>query len=325
VVALAGAPWTGKTALAQQLAARLNAPNVVATDAVRAALGAAAWASASAAQAAAAGARSAAAAAAAAASNNNNAKTPRAAAAAAAASSASALAAACAGAGAGLAPVPLWARADLAPPPENDSSTSTAERRLCEAWRDECRAVRRALAGDLSRALSDGRPLLLEGASLDPAALARDLGRAGVAVMLPAAAGAKGSSESLAVDGGGGGEGGGGTTAAAGPPPPPLPRVRPVPAGGPRPIFIPVIIAMDEPDHRLMAEDALARRQQIQQKKHEADEAAAFWRARALQAHLASYERQGLPVLRVRYGAFTEAVDALHDYALRCIRLSFRV
>ena len=85
---------------------------------------------------------------------------------------------------------------------------------------------------------------------------------------------------------------------------------------------------MDEPDHRLMAEDALARQQ------HEAGGPpapapppleGALWRARALQRHLAAYEAEGLPVLRVRYGAFTEAVDALHDYALRCIQLSFRV
>jgi len=48
----------------------------------------------------------------------------------------------------------------------------------------------------------------------------------------------------------------------------------------------------------------------------------ALRRMRLLQEYLCAYEAQGLPVVKVSYGNFGEALDKLHEYILQCIKVA---
>jgi hypothetical protein len=50
----------------------------------------------------------------------------------------------------------------------------------------------------------------------------------------------------------------------------------------------------------------------------------ALQRVRLLQEYLCAYEAQGLPVVKVSYGAFGEALDKLHEYVLQCIKVAMQ-
>lgn len=50
----------------------------------------------------------------------------------------------------------------------------------------------------------------------------------------------------------------------------------------------------------------------------------ALRRVRLLQEYLCAYEAQGLPVVKVSYGAFGEALDKLHEYVLQCIKVAMQ-
>jgi hypothetical protein len=52
--------------------------------------------------------------------------------------------------------------------------------------------------------------------------------------------------------------------------------------------------------------------------------AEALRRVRLLQEYLCAYEAQGLPVVKVSYGAFGEALDRLHEYVLQCIKVAMQ-
>lgn len=104
------------------------------------------------------------------------------------------------------------------------------------------------------------------------------------------------------------------------------------------PLFVPVVVCMDEEDHALVAEEAL----QCQPLGRAAGGAAqqaggscdadgggagagpplreALRRARAVQEYLTSFEAQGLPVVRLQYGV--EGVDRIHEYILQCIQVA---
>jgi len=51
----------------------------------------------------------------------------------------------------------------------------------------------------------------------------------------------------------------------------------------------------------------------------------AIRKARVLQDYLCVYEGQGLPVVRVSYGNFGEALDKLHEYILQCIKVAMQL
>jgi hypothetical protein len=136
-----------------------------------------------------------------------------------------------------------------------------------------------------------------------------------------------------------------------------------------RPLFVPILVYMDEADHVLMQEEALshlgmfnsdssidnttgpsqaaaAGADDVHVSSSEAAGAAAadgsgssgecsssssntavpvsggeaLRRMRLLQEYLCAYEAQGLPVVKVTYGNFGEALDKLHEYILQCIK-----
>ncbi|GBF91278.1 2-phosphoglycerate kinase [Raphidocelis subcapitata] len=119
-------------------------------------------------------------------------------------------------------------------------------------------------------------------------------------------------------------------------PPWPLPPLPLPPAGGGGvPLFVPVVVCMDEEDHALVAQDALA----CQPRGAAPDDPAAapgggggggggpppqlreaLRRARVVQDYLTAFEGQGLPVVRLQYGA--DGVDRIHEYVLQCIQVA---
>jgi hypothetical protein len=55
---------------------------------------------------------------------------------------------------------------------------------------------------------------------------------------------------------------------------------------------------------------------------HNVQAGEALRRMRLLQDYLCAYEAQGLPMVKVSYGAFGEALDKLHEYVLQCIKVA---
>eukprot|EP00879_Flechtneria_rotunda_P008427 GHRR01008828.1.p1 GENE.GHRR01008828.1~~GHRR01008828.1.p1 ORF type:complete len:921 (+),score=400.41 GHRR01008828.1:941-3703(+) len=116
-IIICGTAWTGKSTIAQQLAARINIPNVMQTDIVYELLRA--------------------------------------------------------GGDSPLAAQPLWSRPGL------------SDAALVGEFRREARVVRKGMDGDLTKTLSDGKPIIIEGMHLDPGLYIQDFGRSSI-IMLPA-------------------------------------------------------------------------------------------------------------------------------------------
>jgi hypothetical protein len=150
-----------------------------------------------------------------------------------------------------------------------------------------------------------------------------------------------------------------------------------------KPLFVPILVYMDEADHALMADEALSHlglpagksaggtaaaaggeavggvgededslsdglaaadgsnggssgggggrgcmhdgaEAAWQQQQSGVTVAEALRRVRLLQEYLCAYEAQGLPVVKVSYGAFGEALDKLHEYVLQCIKVAMQ-
>jgi hypothetical protein len=143
-----------------------------------------------------------------------------------------------------------------------------------------------------------------------------------------------------------------------------------------RPLFVPILVYMDEADHVLMQEEALSHLGMFDSSNSSSNNDAsepsaadaqtgaaadgyavqldnrvaagsaaaangssstgegtstaaaavavsggeALRRMRLLQEYLCAYEAQGLPVVKVTYGNFGEALDKLHEYILQCIK-----
>ncbi|WIA30378.1 hypothetical protein OEZ86_000464 [Tetradesmus obliquus] len=116
-IIICGTAWTGKSTIAQQLASRINIPNVMQTDVIYELLRA--------------------------------------------------------GGDSPLHATPLWCRLGL------------SDAGLVAEFRREARVVRKGMDGDLIKTLTDGKPIIIEGAHLDPGLYIQDFQRRGI-IMLPA-------------------------------------------------------------------------------------------------------------------------------------------
>jgi hypothetical protein len=118
------------------------------------------------------------------------------------------------------------------------------------------------------------------------------------------------------ADSGGGGD--------AQPPPQQPPPSPSAAAAGPVPLFVPIVLRMDPADHCLIAEEAQRCAQRAADVALSESQAeglrAATGRTLELQRYLCGFEDAGLPVVRVAYGRFDDALDALHEYVLQCIK-----
>eukprot|EP00803_Ostreobium_quekettii_P010751 evm.model.scf_186.13 EVM.evm.TU.scf_186.13 scf_186:101302-105734(-) len=89
-----------------------------------------------------------------------------------------------------------------------------------------------------------------------------------------------------------------------------------------RPVFMPIIIQMDEDDHELLATQWATRSGSGDPLQGGADFRQTFSRLRLLQKHLCEWHPSGVAVVRVGVARMAEALDKLHDHFLDCIQKS---
>ncbi|DBA83828.1 TPA: hypothetical protein ACH3X1_006347 [Trebouxia sp. C0004] len=96
----------------------------------------------------------------------------------------------------------------------------------------------------------------------------------------------------------------------------------------PAPVFVPIVVAMDARDHKLLVEEWYSRQMamsgQLSNKdvsdKDMTDAAnATYSRIRLLQDHLCTYAERNVPVVSINFSNFPDTLDQLHDYLLQCI------
>jgi hypothetical protein len=252
IILICGSACSGKSTLAQQLASRLNLPNVLQIDAFRDLL-----------------------------QGGNDAP---------------------------LLETPLYMRHDL------DSEA------LIEAYKEECKVMRRALDGDLVKCICDGKSIIIEGLHLDPGLYTSEFGKGG---LLERRASQQLVEETALVeqDGEEGEE-------EKKKQPPLACRIKSIDEGlrtygGP--VFVPIVLRIEPEEYPTMAEEWLKRQLPAQY----GVEAATAEREKTLeqlimlQGYLSSYSDLGVPVMTTGVLKFQDTLNSLHDHVLGCIQQSF--
>lgn len=95
-----------------------------------------------------------------------------------------------------------------------------------------------------------------------------------------------------------------------------------------KPLFVPIVLCMDRSDHRMIAEESMRSAQGPEPGlpgPHVDNLEDIMSRTLCIQDYLAGFEVQGLPLIRVQYGRFDEALDKMHEYILQCIKAAMRL
>lgn len=87
------------------------------------------------------------------------------------------------------------------------------------------------------------------------------------------------------------------------------------------PVFVPIVLTMDEAEHAPLLEEWLAR-QQVQSGPGCCSDEEALARVRLLQDHFCTYQARAVPVVRISTANLTRTLDGLHDYLLQCMELA---
>ncbi|BDA48634.1 probable 2-phosphoglycerate kinase at N-terminal half [Coccomyxa sp. Obi] len=95
----------------------------------------------------------------------------------------------------------------------------------------------------------------------------------------------------------------------------------------PGPVFVPIVLCMDDADHELLVREwhaCYAGPVRDGEALGGAEERArsTLERLRVLQSHLCSYVQRSVPVVKVELANFNETLDRLHDYLLLCIQMA---
>ncbi len=112
---------------------------------------------------------------------------------------------------------------------------------------------------------------------------------------------------------------------AAGEAPPPVPcRSKSIDEGlrtygGP--VFVPIVLRIDPEEYPIMAEEWLQR--QLPANDGVAEREKTLEQLLALQEYLSSYDDAGVPVMTTGVLKYQDTLDSLHDYVLECIQQSF--
>lgn len=94
------------------------------------------------------------------------------------------------------------------------------------------------------------------------------------------------------------------------------------PSGCPRPLLVPIIIHMDEDDHKFLASQWFARSLLDPSADASIDFQQSFAQLRLLQEHLCQCQPPPVALLRVGIARMAEVLDTLHDHFLHCIEAS---
>ncbi|EFJ08594.1 hypothetical protein SELMODRAFT_448010 [Selaginella moellendorffii] len=168
-----------------------------------------------------------------------------------------------------LTSTPIWER-----------QFETKEELITEFCR-ECRIVRKGLDGDLTKAMKDGKPVIIEGIHLDPSIyLMEENGRAS-----PVNKAEDGDSEKSPAQCDGKQQ---------------LNEHENGSAAKPKAIIVPIVLSMADIDHQ-------------------EEEAALIVKLRTIQDYLTSFESQGVGVVPISATTFPQTLDWLHGYLLQRI------
>ncbi|KAI4338776.1 hypothetical protein MLD38_023789 [Melastoma candidum] len=209
-----------------------------------------------------------------------------------------------------LSSTPVWAR-----------SFNSSEEFISEFSR-ECRIVRRGLAGDLTKAMKDGKPIIIEGLHLDPSIyLMDDVDKSSTGV---SAESKDANPLSVACNGiERKGENDGGSTLRS--------HIdvnsnkgsvdskrKRKPKAGPEPIIVPIVLKMAEFDHKALLEEWISTRTFGKDGLIE-DNDQLISNLKTIQDYLCSYKGQGLHVVNISATTFPQTLDLLHNYLLQRI------
>ncbi|PHT52984.1 hypothetical protein CQW23_07446 [Capsicum baccatum] len=191
-----------------------------------------------------------------------------------------------------LASSPVWAR-----------DFSSSEELITEFCR-ECRIVRKGLAGDLKKAIKDGKPIIIEGIHLDPSIYLMDEEN-----KLPSASPAN----------------------QAGPKSTRVEEQNELQQksnsnvtqssqkkSGAQPIIVPIVLKMAEFDHKALLEEWVANRK-CSEKYPTQDKDKLISNLKTIQDYLCSFTSQGLTVVNISATTFPQTLDWLHNHLLQCI------
>eukprot|EP00257_Ricinus_communis_P020927 XP_015580292.1 uncharacterized protein LOC8289616 [Ricinus communis] len=245
-----------------------------------------------------------------------------------------------------LASTPVWAR-----------EFSSSEELITEFCR-ECRIVRKGLAGDLKKAMKDGKPIIIEGIHLDPSIYLMDEENKSSANMPEKHKEATPLSQTdndpekhmedihktvsgnhnersnhthgdVSLEEGNSGDQvnlqnchESGNTAGGISDNKDIKRDRNASVkkekSGPDPIIIPIVLKMAEFDHKALLEEWILTRT-YSEKCPVQDKDRLIANLKTIQGYLCSFKSQGLTVVNISATTFPQTLDWLHGYLLQCI------
>eukprot|EP00891_Asterochloris_glomerata_P001467 jgi/Astpho2/1467/fgenesh1_pm.00026_%23_1_t len=136
---------------------------------------------------------------------------------------------------------------------------------LIAQFQRECHVVRKGLEGDLAKTVKDGKSIIIEGFHLDP----------GLYLSANNSVPTGNQSTNKSIES---------------------------PKDSNSPVFVPIVLAMEESDHRVLIQE---------------------WHARQLD-RLCRYAQRDVPVVHVSIASFPTVLDKLHDYLLKCIEVAMQ-
>ncbi|XP_019412852.1 PREDICTED: uncharacterized protein LOC109325143 isoform X2 [Lupinus angustifolius] len=244
-----------------------------------------------------------------------------------------------------LVSTPIWAR-----------DFSSSEELITEFCR-ECRVVRKGLAGDLKKAMKDGKPIIIEGIHLDPSIyLVDDEHKSPSGVhsenkeINPALVALDNNAtvEMKNINAGNGDESNGGSSTlssnegksahhvdAVSSSMASMGLTESISAGaslveletdkttiskksGPKPIVVPIVLKMAEFDHKALLEEWISSRTFKDKCLDQANDKL-IANLKTIQDYLCSFTSQGLTVVNVSATTFPQTLDWLHNHLLQCI------
>ncbi|XP_042064942.1 uncharacterized protein LOC121808484 [Salvia splendens] len=240
---------------------------------------------------------------------------------------------------------PVWAR-----------DFNSSDELITEFCR-ECRIVRKGLAGDLKKAMKDGKPIIIEGIHLDPSiylmndenkSSTTNQGKEGEKAAEKIKNGSSAENHSTAVSVNQDNDNSGtqiarseevasGVDMVSGAlenvnlsssapecqdkmvkdAEPVQPPAVNKEKSGPEPIIIPIILKMAEFDHKALLEEWLSTRAMEKFPVQDKDKLIA--NLKTIQDYLCSFKSQGYSVVNISATAFPQTLDWLHSYLLQCI------
>lgn len=88
------------------------------------------------------------------------------------------------------------------------------------------------------------------------------------------------------------------------------------------PVFVPIVLAMEESDHRVLIQEWHAR--QLNGCSSPDYPESVYQRLHSLQDRLCRYAQRDVPVVHVSIASFPTVLDKLHDYLLKCIEVAMQ-